>query len=106
MRSLIKEEPMDNWLCQSNLKSSLIDPTAEEPLRSWYREVEREDWATPANVKEKYRSASIVGNRRIVFNVRGNQFRLVVLVNYQSRIVYVRFIGTHAAYDNIDIKAV
>ena len=82
------------------------NPTAAEPLRSWYREVEKAGWDMPANVKETYRSARIVSDRRIIFNVRGNQFRLVVRVNYQLGIVYVRFIGTHAEYDNIDIKEV
>lgn len=79
---------------------------AEEPLLAWYREVEHEDWDTPAKVKEKYRSASIVANNRVVFNIKGNTYRLVVRVNYRARIVLIRFVGTHAEYDRIDVKEV
>ena len=81
-------------------------PDAKEPLLAWYREVEQEDWDSPAKVKDKYRSASIVGNNRVVFNIKGNVYRLVVRVNYPHRIVYIRFVGTHAEYDRIDVKEV
>ncbi len=81
-------------------------PDAEEPLLAWYREVAREDWNTPAEVKQKYRSASIVGKGRVVFNIKGNRYRLVVRINYPARIVYVRFVGTHAEYDAVDVGGV
>ena len=81
-------------------------PAAKEPLLAWFREVEREDWDTPAAVKAKYRNASIVGGDRVVFNVKGNAFRLVVRINYSCRVVYVRFIGTHAEYDAVSVKEV
>jgi mRNA interferase HigB len=79
---------------------------AEEPLLAWYREVEKEDWANPAELKEKYRSASIVGNNRVVFNIKGNDYRLVVRINYAHRMTFIRFIGTHAEYDEIDVEGV
>ncbi|SRR5713101_6199918 len=79
---------------------------AEEPLMAWYREVEKADWSTPAEVKEKYRNASIVGDNRVVFNIKGNDYRLVVKINYRYRVVYVRFINTHAEYDKIDVEEV
>jgi mRNA interferase HigB len=79
---------------------------AEEPLLAWYREVEHEEWDTPAKVKEKYRNASIVANSRVVFNIKGNSYRLVVRVNYRARIVLIRFVGTHAEYDRIDVEEV
>ena len=79
---------------------------AEEPLLAWYREVLTEDWDTPAKVKEKYRSASIIGGNRVIFNIKGNDYRLVVRINYPARIVYVRFVGTHAEYDAIDVEEV
>jgi mRNA interferase HigB len=79
---------------------------AEEPLMAWYREVEKADWSGPAEVKDKYRSASIVGDNRVVFNIKGNDYRLVVKINYRYRVVYVRFIGTHAEYDKIDVEEV
>lgn len=81
-------------------------PAAREPLLAWFREVEREDWDTPAAVKAKYRNASIVGGDRVVFNVKGNAFRLVVRIDYAYRVVYVRFIGTHAEYDAVNVKEV
>ena len=81
-------------------------PDAEEPLLAWYREVAKEDWNTPAEVKQKYRSASIVGKGRVVFNIKGNRYRLVVRINYPARIVYVRFVGTHAEYDAVDVGGV
>ncbi len=60
----------------------------------------------PARVKERYRSASIVGDNRVVFNIKGNDYRLVVKINYPYRTVYVRFVGTHAEYDSIDVEKV
>jgi mRNA interferase HigB len=80
-------------------------PDAEDPLLAWYREVEKEDWIKPAQVKDKYRSASFVGDR-VVFNIKGNDYRLVVKINYPHRVVYVRFVGTHKEYDEIDVKEV
>lgn len=79
---------------------------AREPLLAWYREVEQEDWDTPAKVKAKYRSASIVPGNRVVFNIKGNDYRLVVKINYPYRVVYVRFVGTHVEYDAVDVKEV
>ncbi len=81
-------------------------PDAEEPLLAWYREVEREDWDTPAKVKQKYGSASIVADNRVVFTIKGNDYRLVVKINYAYRAVYIRFVGTHAEYDEIDVEEV
>jgi len=81
-------------------------PKAEEPLLAWYREVEREDWDIPAKVKSKYRNASIVAGSRVVFNIKGNDYRLVVKINYAYRVVYVRFVGTHAEYDAVDVEKV
>jgi mRNA interferase HigB len=81
-------------------------PDAEEPLLAWFREVEDADWDSPARVKDKYRSASIVGNDRVVFNIRGNTYRLLVRIRYDKRIVYIRFVGTHAEYDRIDVSEV
>lgn len=81
-------------------------PDVEEPLLAWFREVEQEDWDTPAKVKAKYRNASIVGDNRVVFNIKGNGYRLVVKINYPLRIVYIRFVGTHAAYDRINVEEV
>jgi mRNA interferase HigB len=79
---------------------------AEMPLRAWFNEANVADWRNPADVKAAYRSASIVGNDRIVFNIAGNKYRLVVRINYPYRVVYVRFVGTHRQYDRIDVTTV
>lgn len=77
---------------------------AEQPLKSWFREAERANWAAPHEVKAAYRSASVIGNSRIVFYIAGNKYRLVVRFNYAYRVGYIRFIGTHAQYDAIDAE--
>jgi mRNA interferase HigB len=79
---------------------------SEQPLRAWFREATKADWKSPAEVKAAYRSASIVGNQRVVFNIAGNKYRLVVRINYAYRVVYIRFVGTHADYDQIDVEEV
>ena len=83
-----------------------LHPDAEGPLLAWYREVQKEDWNTPAKVKAKYRSASVIGDNRVVFNIKGNDYRVVVKINYPYRVVYIRFVGTHAEYDGIDAEEV
>ncbi len=79
---------------------------SEQPLKAWYQETCGADWTSPTDVKEKYRSASVLKNNRIVFNIAGNKYRLVVSVNYRYRVVYIRFVGTHRAYDAIDAGTV
>ena len=81
-------------------------PTAKASLLAWFREVKQEDWDNPAKVKARYRSASIVGGNRVVFNIKGNDYRLVAKINYRYRTVYVRFVGTHAEYDAINVEEV
>ena len=75
---------------------------AEIPLRSWYAMASRADWRSPADVKAAYRSASFISNNRIVFNIKGNEYRLVVAVHYNRGMMFIRFIGTHREYDKID----
>ncbi len=79
---------------------------AEEPLKAWSQEARAADWATPHHVKAMYRNASILGDNRIVFNIAGNKYRLIVKFNYPYRIGYVRFIGSHAEYDRINAEEV
>ena len=79
---------------------------AKEPLLAWYRFVLRADWASPADVKAALRSASILQSGRVIFNIAGNKYRLVVWINYPHRVVYIRFVGTHAQYDAIDPQTV
>lgn len=82
------------------------NPDAEQPLKSWVDEVKKATWCQPADIKDQYRSASILKNRRVVFNIKGNDYRLVVSVAYRFQAVYVKFVGTHAAYDGIDAETV
>ena len=79
---------------------------AEQPLRSWYAIAAHADWSSPADVKAVYRNASIVRGNRVVFNIKGNTYRLVVNVDYQYQTVYIRFIGAHAEYDRINAEEV
>lgn len=75
-------------------------------LDSWFHEVQGADWHGPADVVRAYANASIVGSDRVVFNIKGNSYRLVVAVDYQRQIVFIKWLGTHAAYDKIDVKKV
>lgn len=81
-------------------------PQAEVPLRAWYAEASRADWGSPNAIKAAHRNASFVGNNRVVFNIKGNDFRLVVAVHYNRRMMYVRFVGTHKEYDKINVEEV
>jgi mRNA interferase HigB len=81
-------------------------PEAEQPLKAWVDEVRTASWHQPSDIKERYRSASILKNRRVVFNIKGNDYRLVVSVAYRYQAVYVKFIGTHAKYDGIDAETI
>ncbi|MCL2643912.1 MAG: type II toxin-antitoxin system HigB family toxin [Betaproteobacteria bacterium] len=81
-----------------------VHPDAEQPLKAWADEVKKASWTQPADIKVKYRSASILKDRRVVFNIKGNDYRLVVAVAYSFQAVYVKFIGAHAKYDGIDAQ--
>jgi mRNA interferase HigB len=79
---------------------------AQDPLMAWVRQVKAADWGGPADVKRDIRSASILRDGRAVFNIAGNKYRIVVWINYPYRVVYVRFVGTHAQYDRIDAQGI
>lgn len=79
---------------------------AQQPLMAWAAEVEKATWQGPADIREKYRSASFLKGNRVVFNIAGNKYRLIVRINYPAQIVYVRFVGTHRAYDDINAEEV
>ncbi len=81
-------------------------PDAEQALKSWVDEAKKATWLQPAQIKEQYRSASILKNRRVVFNIKGNDYRLVVSIAYHYQAVYVKFIGTHKEYDDIDAETI
>ncbi|MBK9103946.1 MAG: type II toxin-antitoxin system HigB family toxin [Saprospiraceae bacterium] len=79
---------------------------SEQPLKSWYKEAEEAVWKGPASVRVKYPSASILKGNRVVFNIKGNTYRLVVRINYDHKVVWVRFIGNHQQYDKIDAQSI
>lgn len=81
-------------------------PDAEQALKSWYAEAEAAGWQSPAEIKAQYGSASILKESRVVFNICGNKYRLVVKISYKNALVYIRFIGTHKEYDAIDVEVV
>ena len=79
---------------------------AEEALKAWYYEAYRATWQSPADIKAVHRNASILANNRVVFNIKGNQYRLIVSIRYDLGIIFIRFIGTHSAYDKVDAETV
>jgi mRNA interferase HigB len=79
---------------------------AKTALLVWHSVAQNADWATPADVKKTYGDAGILKKSRVVFNIGGNRFRLVVRINYPYRIVYIRFVGTHQEYDEIDAETI
>lgn len=81
-------------------------PDCEQQLKSWYREASKANWQSPQDIKNNYPSASIIEGNRVVFDIKGNHYRLVVKINYDYGMVWIRFVGTHAEYDKIDVKAI
>ncbi len=96
-------------IAKSTLKKFWEQPQhadARGPLESWHDEAAHAAWRSPHDIKQRYRNASICGNNRVVFNIAGNKYRLVVEVQYQARIAWVKFVGTHAQYDRIKVETV
>ena len=81
-------------------------PDAQTPLQAWYALASRAQWKSPSDIKAVYRNASFTANNRVVFNIKGNDYRLVVLVRYDKGLLFVKFVGTHAQYDKIDVLTV
>lgn len=79
---------------------------AQGALEAWYYEAKHAQWSCPADIKALCRSASILKDNRVVFNIAGNKYRLIVRINYDSKTVFVRFIGTHQEYDKIDAEVI
>ena len=81
-------------------------PDSEQPLKAWYDEAKHASWTTPQRIKSRYASVSFVGKNRVVFNIKGNDYRLVAAIAYRFQAVYIKFVGTHAQYDKIDAATV
>ncbi|REG91974.1 type II toxin-antitoxin system HigB family toxin [Algoriphagus antarcticus] len=81
-------------------------PKARQSLLSWYEEVSSADWQSPNILKSQFRNVSIFSNKRVIFNIHGNSFRLIVDIEYRLKIVFIVWFGTHKEYDKIDAKII
>lgn len=79
---------------------------AEQPLRAWFAEAKKAGWKQPADILRQYSNSRVLGKNRAVFNIKGNDYRLVVVVRYDKGSVFIPFVGTHAEYDKIDALTV
>ena len=95
---IISKKTLKDFYQQSKYSDS------RSSLEAWYKEVLKLDWNNPNEVKEMYRSASIIGNEKVVFNIAGNKYRLIVTINYYAKIVFIKFIGTHKQYDKVNME--
>ena len=77
---------------------------SKSSLEAWHKEVLKLYWENPNEIKDMYRSASIIGNEKVVFNIAGNKYRLIVTINYYAKIVFIKFIGTHKQYDKVNME--
>ncbi len=96
-------------IARRTIKEFWEDPAyadSEQALKSWFAIAKSAKWATPQDIKNQFANASIIGDKRVVFNISGNKYRLIVKFNYPYRIGYIRFIGTHRQYDLIDAESI
>lgn len=100
MKNIISKKTLKTHWEKSGRKDS------EQPLKAWHNEAMKAKWKNPNDVKKQYKNASVVGNNRIVFNICGNKYRLIVLINYKAEWIFVRFVGTHKEYDKIDASKI
>ena len=97
MRIIAKKTLRDFWE---------IHPDSEQQLKSWYQQTSKASWEGPKEIKLEYPSASFLADNRVVFNIKGNHYRLIVRINFDYQMIWIRFIGTHAQYDKINAKAI
>lgn len=95
---IIRKKPLVDFYKKHN--------QAEQPLKSWIEEVKLSHWSTPQDVKNNYKTADILPDNRVVFNIKGNHFRLIIKVNYNCGVAYIKFIGTHSEYDKINAETI
>lgn len=101
------------YICSMRVisKKTLIDfwelyPEIEQPLKAWYSEVKAAEWSSSSDLKEQFGSASIIDKKRVVFNLKGNKYRLIVDIEYRLKIVFIVWVGTHNEYNKINVKEV
>jgi mRNA interferase HigB len=81
-------------------------PDCKEQLKAWYNEAERAAWQSPEDIKKEFPSASVLKSKRVIFNIKGNAYRIVVRINYDYGVVWIRFVGNHEEYSKIDAKEI
>ncbi|KPN72713.1 type II toxin-antitoxin system HigB family toxin [Neisseria sp. 83E34] len=81
-------------------------PETEQPLKAWYDEIKKAQWQDMHDIKQQFRSASILKNNRVVFNIKGNNYRLIASFWFSAQYVYIKFVGTHKQYDEIDAETI
>ena len=97
MRVISKKILRDFWQAHSD---------SEQQLKSWYQETSKAEWTSPKQIKSEYPGASFLTDNRVVFNIKGNHYRLIIKINYDYQMIWIRFIGTHAEYDKINAKTI
>ena len=97
MRVISKKIIRDFWEIHSD---------CEQQLKSWFSEASKSEWENPNDIKKEYPSASILIKNRVVFNIKGNNYRLVVKISYEYKMVWIRFVGTHSEYDKINANEI
>ena len=97
MRVIAKKTLRDFWQIHND---------CEQQLTSWFQETNKAIWKNPNEIKKEYPSASILNENRVVFNIKGNKYRLIVKISYDFQILWIRFIGTHAEYDKINANEI
>lgn len=97
MRVISKASLVEFWV---------IHPASKHALQTWFEDASRAEWRSPQDIKLRYASASFVSSNRVVFNIKGNDYRLVVAVVYRFAAIYIKFVGTHVQYDAIDAATV
>ena len=97
MRVIAKKTLRVFWLKHKN---------CEQQLKTWFDEAAKADWNNPKDIKVDYPSASFLVDNRVVFNIKGNHYRLIVRINYKYKMVWIRFVGTHTEYDKVDAEKV
>lgn len=97
MRIIIRKTLKSFWTLHAD---------AEQPLKAWFHEALKARWASFEDIKKRYRSADVLAGNRVVFNIKGNRYRLIVKIHYNTGTVYIRFVGTHSEYDKIDAETI
>jgi mRNA interferase HigB len=97
LRVIAKKILRDFWFVHAD---------CEQQLKSWFQETSKSEWKNPNEIRKEYPSASILNDNRFVFNIKGNNYRLIVKINFDYQMVWIRFIGTHAEYDKIDANEI